>query len=405
MNKERAAELQKEIASIFSRNNTPEGFHTLHCKEDCDKLLEGLCAIGSEFDPRDEDKEKGANLAYIMVAESFMHWGLRSDAISTLIDGWNRFANIQISTKQFIYRAGISVKLADYFDQNFQDIGASIRWLLHTQAADMLRAHDDGGGRHRLESILGISKSVLRKFDAVALANRDDILDKQNGDWSKPQAFAEDVIVRFVLLYPELAQYLSQPTSVIEFPISQSYLQSLSDQVNYLHKNETDKGKALEDLASYLFTLVPGWIPRRNIKRNSTAFENDIVVINQNPASNYTAEIFGRAFLVECKNHQTKVGSDQVGYFLYRMLLTHTTFGAIFATSGITGKKDKDATAAHNLINNAFHEHGIICTVIVPDELDQIANGDLTFGTLLLEKAHEVRFGRSFYFTEGDKSD
>ncbi len=44
-----------------------------------------------------------------------------------------------------------------------------------------------------------------------------------------------------------------------------------------------------------------------------------------------------------------------IGYFLYRIRLTHAHFGVIFAKTGITGDEDQEK-AAYSLIRKAFHE-------------------------------------------------
>ena len=41
-----------------------------------------------------------------------------------------------------------------------------------------------------------------------------------------------------------------------------------------------EKGTVLEDIATYLTLLIPGWIPRRNVKTVYNEFESDIEVSN-----------------------------------------------------------------------------------------------------------------------------
>jgi hypothetical protein len=137
---------------------------------------------------------------------------------------------------------------------------------------------------------------------------------------------------------------------------------------------------------------VPGWLPRRNLLDKKLAFETDIVVRNLNQSSNLTADILGRHFIVECKNWEKPVGVRDIGYFLYRIRLTHATFGIIFSRDGITGSTD-DEMASYSLIRKAFHEDGISCIVINEEDLARLGRGTSSFWTMILEKMEASRFG------------
>ncbi len=82
-----------------------------------------------------------------------------------------------------------------------------------------------------------------------------------------------------------------------------------------------------------------------------------------------------------------------VGYFLYRMRLTHSRFGVILCRKGITGSKKKE-TAARSLVRKAFHEDGSICIVIDHDDIERLSDTQTTLWALLLERIESVRFGR-----------
>lgn len=275
------------------------------------------------------------------------------------------------------------------------DKGAALRWALHTQADDMLGEHVEGGGAGKqwLLTILGMSKHALTEFNRIAAQNVRWIKEKANDDWSDVHGFAEDVVMRFALEKPEFANLLTLESAVQEFPISQGYFSSLLNRVGAPHPTTASKGDALEDLASYLFLLVPGWVPRRNLLDEYESFETDIVVRNLGRASNLTAELLGRHFLVECKNWGKSVGVRDVGYFLYRMRLTHARFGVLFAKTGITGDETNEKDA-RSLIRKAFHEDGSICAVLDESDLKSLSDGQLSFWPILLERIERVRFGK-----------
>ncbi|MCI0562084.1 MAG: hypothetical protein MN733_26655, partial [Nitrososphaera sp.] len=105
--------------------------------------------------------------------------------------------------------------------------------------------------------------------------------------------------------------------------------------------------------------------------------------------------LLGRHFLVECKNWDESVGVRDVGYFLYRMRLTHCSFGVIFAKDNISGKKGKGEIAARSLIRRAFHEDGNTCVVLDRNDLEGLAKRETTFWSMLLSKIELFRFGKA----------
>ena len=168
----------------------------------------------------------------------------------------------------------------------------------------------------------------------------------------------------------------------------------------YSQEEAWKKGNALEILAQYLFLLIPGFIPLGKVKSAPKDFETDIVVSNLRSAGNLEAEVFGRNFIVECKNWNKPVGVQDVGYFLYRMRLTQSKFGVIFATKSITGD-DESANFAQSLRLRALHQDGSICIVINSEDIESILSKATTFRSLLFEKANALRFGKSQYNSDG----
>ncbi len=272
-----------------------------------------------------------------------------------------------------------------------------MRWLIASEACQVLCY----GGL--LQSIRGqwhgIPDDAWDELKSIALSNRELVHNEK--DWSRPEAFAEDVVTKFLAENQKYGVLFARHTPrVNEFPLSKVYFGSLRKRVESAEGN-AEKGKTLEDLATYLALLIPGWIPRRNVKTVYNEFESDIIISNLIQAGNLNAELFGRNFLIECKNWSKAVGVQQVGYFLYRMRLTHTSFGILFASNGITGGNDNsedptEKTAATSMIRRAFSEDGNICIVLDSEDLDQLENGQ-SFWTMIVTKARTVQFGESAY--------
>lgn len=382
-----------EIRVIYESYD-PRNFDPLVFLGQARTLLAKACDTGGEYDPRSTEKAEKACNAYGTVSNLFLANGFRSAAESLLVDAWNHLGSIQREEKHRIYRAGLAMYLAKVY-LKLGEKGSALRWALHTQADDLLGEHKTGGGAGKqvLRGILGMSDLALHEFSNVATQNLEAIRSELGNDWSRASGFAEDVVLRFALEKPEFAHLFSLESSMNEFPLSKAYFSALLDEVNTVGGTTKDIGDSLENLASYLFLLIPGWVPRRNLLDEQLAFESDIVVRNINPASDLTTELLGRHFLVECKNWEKPVGVSDVGYFLYRMRLTHAGFGVIFAKSGITGAV-YDEKAARAIVRKAFHEDGSICVVLTGDDLVSLATGLSTFWPILLELIERVRFGK-----------
>jgi hypothetical protein len=387
-------EIQDEIIAIFLSYDT-YNFDPASCLQQCLTLLDKYCGIDERLDPRAIKKAEEACNAYGFVSNLFLNKGYSSAATSILVLAWNKFSAIQEEAKARIYRAGIGMYLAIAY-LKLGDKGASLRWALLTQADDFLGENTKpGGGTHLLNTVHGMSDTALAELGKVALDNLEKIKSEGNNDWATPYAYAEDVITKFAYNKPEYAHLFALPSSELEFPLNPTYFASLLNKVNSNALNTKEKGDRLEELATYLFLLIPGLAPRRNLLEETLAFESDIVMRNLTVSTNIFSELLGRHFLAECKNWESSVGVKDIGYFLYRMRLTHAHFGVIFAKSGITGDKDDEEKAAYSLIRKAFHEDGNICVVINNDNLASIGNTEMTFWSLLLERIERIRFGKA----------
>ena len=177
-----------------------------------------------------------------------------------------------------------------------------------------------------------------------------------------------------------------------EFHLTPTFLSALIETMERA-KSADKKGRALEDIAFYLFSLIPGCFPRRNVLDLARASEYDLVVNNLAPTSGLEDSLFGRAFLVECKNWIKPVGVQEVGYFLFRMGLTHCRFGVILSRHGITRANDGERYATA-LVRRAFHEHGTACVVLDLRDLKELANGKMVSLTgLMIDRLQRFRFG------------
>jgi len=376
--------LQQKVVDVLAKAPTP-----LDALDESRRILREACAPGGPADPMGPGGADGHS-AYMAVANSLERSGFLAASQSLLIEWWNDFGNRQRAERKRIYRAVIAFKLTE-LNMRAGDLGSALRWALHTQADDILGDHPErgGAGKQQLRTIFGMTEPALEWLNAAADECRNAAA--AVADWSQPEAFAEEPVRRFETSEHSMAFLFADPSLATEFPLSAPYFASLLDDLD-AHQDPVSKGRSLEELASYLILLLPGCVPVRNLLEEDLAFESDMVVSNLARAANVQADLLGRHFLVECKNWEGTLGVKEVGYFLYRMRLTHATFGIIFAKNGITGERDR--TAARSLIRRAFHEDGSTAVVLDSVDLRRLASGERTFWQLVLGKLEGLRFGR-----------
>lgn len=364
-------------------------------REMCLGFIDSMCVENAPLDPRNDIINDSVYSFHYALAKDLIHRELNEIAYQVLQGAWRIYQQIQCQSKiQPIYKAAIAALLSDLYVRG-GDLGAAARWGLITDASDVLYNENiDGGGRQRLIAASGIPDDALDKLRAIAVSSRRQVL--AAGDWSIPESFEEDIVTKFLAEHQEYGVLFARHVPAVhEFPLSQPYFDSLIQDMDNTDEASA-KGRALEDLATYLTLLVPGWIPRRNVTTISNESESDIIVSNLTWSGNLNAELFGREFLIECKNWKRPVGTAQIGYFLYRMRFTRTKFGIIFAPNGITGERRKH-TAAKSLIQRAFSEDGSICIHINRTDLANLSTGVSTFWAMVVEKARAVQYGRSMY--------
>lgn len=351
---------------------------------------------------------------YVAVSKRFRETAYANEAaLILLLDGQNRFVAWQQQTGKRVSRAAIFNELSAINLHIFNDLGAAIWWSLHTQADLAFDDRPNDVGRIMLEMRLGVPKKAVDRLSEIAAKNRIGI-----SDWSGKEAFAEETVREFAVTCPEFSFVFGQSSMRIEFPICDVYYKVLLGEflnAKSIGHNHDAKKKSLERLASYLFLLIPGCVPKSNQKDENQTYETDLVVRNLNPNSNLIADTFGRNFIVECKNTTATIGVRDVGYFLHRIYLMHASFGIMFAKNDISGKlnqgatktgkanneeekngeadKERDERAARQLIRRTYHENDVLCIVLTSDHLKQLGKGDKTFLSLLWELSEKFRFG------------
>ena len=278
------------------------------------------------------------------------------------------------------------------------DPGLAFRWALLTAIHDIQSGMSDSPALQMAQATFGFGAPAARKLGFLAHECAQSI----GEDWSQPCGFPEEVVQRLMRASEGRDAYTEQVAlhaTRHEFPISPGYLRALMARLSEAQAQGAqitpkEKGDRLEAIAQHLTSLLPGCVPRANLLSADKAFESDIVVANVYTQPTIISDLFGRYILVECKNYAQPVDVARVGYFLHRMRMVHAPFGIIFASRSVTGSKlTEDEQAARSLIRRAFHEDGSICVVIDQDDLEHLAEGQISFYWLLHSRYEEFRFG------------
>jgi hypothetical protein len=391
------ASARKDIGEEIQR--ITGGYVTLEAAQALRKRILNVCKIGGEGDPLSKSFEvRDTGKKWCRAVWAFLSkqdWLL--PARDLMRELWELHAKHQRSSKnRRVFRA----LLAQLLTQTAYELGnkaEAFRWSLLTQADNILGKDREKGhySRHWLSARFGMTDEERKALDYLAEECRNEA--EANG-WDSPSGFAEEVLRRFAKNDKYGRAVFQRLSGTEEFHLTRPYLGVLLDYMKHAPDNSS-KGKRLEDVAFYLFSLLPGCAPRQNLYDLAGASEYDLVVSNMSPTSSLIGDVFGRDFLIECKNWSQAVGAEQVGYFLFRMSLTHCRFGIIIASRHITGTPEATGKLtgdayAQALVRRAFHEHGSACVVISMRDLESLARGKVSGVTsLLMERLGDFRFG------------
>jgi septum formation inhibitor-activating ATPase MinD len=121
------------------------------------------------------------------------------------------------------------------------------------------------------------------------------------------------------------------------------------------------QGQALEDLVCYIFGKIPGiTVRKRNPLNVFRTQEIDVAVWNDKSLKGLP--FLPYIILIECKNWNTPVSSNEVEWFLHKLRSRGLVFGILIAYNGITGDA-ADLTCAHSIIADALREQRNIVIV------------------------------------------
>lgn len=199
-------------------------------------------------------------------------------------------------------------------------------------------------------------------------------------------------------MHPEsilLAFKLQKDGSIIRdferniFQIDRLYANQLLQNLN----NGKDSWKDLEYLMAYLLSSIDGFdLAGKNV--GTSDYEIDLLIRNT-ITNDPTFASFGKYILVECKNWQKSVGSEQVNHFLSKIRFHYASCGILIAKEGISGKRcTKRVKNAELTILKAFHQDNIVLMVLTIDDLERVVKGE-NLASILIKEYERIRFDRT----------
>ena len=157
---------------------------------------------------------------------------------------------------------------------------------------------------------------------------------------------------------------LPSPNEASSYRINPRYVRHL------LTKLGDRTGEALELLAEYLMSCMPGCRTRRRERSGSTDY--DIVCAMEGFEVDFRSEL-GRYFVCECKDWASPADFTVMAKFCRVLDSTKSRFGILFSKSGISGSGATQFAEREQL--KVYYDRGIVIVVLSLADLEQVASG------------------------------
>jgi hypothetical protein len=158
-----------------------------------------------------------------------------------------------------------------------------------------------------------------------------------------------------------------------------SYVQRLIGQLG------DRSGQALEHLADYVLSCIPGCRSMRRVQSPSTDY--DVVCSVEGHSLDFRSEL-GRYFVCECKDWSEPANFTAMAKFCRVLDSVKSRFGILFSKNGISGNDgSRDAGLEQRKI---FQDRGIVIIVVDENDLKRVAAG-ANFISMLRSKYEAIR--------------
>jgi len=264
------------------------------------------------------------------------------------------------------------VWISDCFNQLGFPVHAK-RYLMLTLCEDALRekgivSPDNTGVYFRLVWGRGLPDEELRRYAAKFF----ELAEEKPMEALFPEALLQRVDDDWLTELPSANEASS-------YRANTRYVQYLLAQLG------DGTGEALELLAEYLMSCMPGCRTRRRERSGSTDY--DIVCAMEGFDVDFRSEL-GRHFVCECKDWASPADFTVMAKFCRVLDSTKSRFGVLFSRNGISGAGNTQFAEREQL--KVFQDRGIVIVVLGLADLERVASG-ANLITLLRRQYEKVR--------------
>jgi hypothetical protein len=157
---------------------------------------------------------------------------------------------------------------------------------------------------------------------------------------------------------------LPSAREVSSYKVNTCYLNHL------LPKLGCDAGEALELVAEYLMSCMPGCRTKR--RQRSASSDYDVVCAMEGFEFDFRSEL-GRYVVCECKDWDSPVDFTTMAKLCRVLDSIKSRFGVLFSRNGISGAGSTRYAEREQL--KVFHDRGVIIVVLDRADLEQVASG------------------------------
>lgn len=172
---------------------------------------------------------------------------------------------------------------------------------------------------------------------------------------------------------------LPSPREALVYRLSPLYVRHL------LSRLGGSRGEALEQLAEYLMSCMPGCRTKRRQRSLSTDY--DLVCAMEGFNVDFRSE-FGRYFVCECKDWERPADFTTMAKFCRVLDSTKARFGILFSKHGLSGAGRSTDAEREQL--KVFQDRAIVIVVLSSDDLEAVASG-ANLVQLLRQRYERVR--------------
>lgn len=302
----------------------------------------------------------------------YLYYGQPHQAIQIFEALYQSLLRFQETSGQRIHKGLPLVWISDAHDELDHPILAK-RYLMLTACEDSIRASGaipaEGSGVYpRMVWQMGLPSAELARYAAEVW----DIAKRSPRESRFPEWVLQELDNEWIVEYPSAKE-------AGLYSVSRVYSKWLLDRLG-----EGD-GLALERLAEYLLSCIPGCRTYRRQRSDSTDY--DVVCAVEGSGLDFRSDL-GRYFVCECKDWDRAADFTVFAKFCRVLDSTKCKFGILFSKKGISGSGRRFAADLEQI--KFFQDRGTVIAAVSLDDLQRVVGG-ASFMSLLRGKYEAVR--------------